>query len=216
MNNISDIDYLSMLPESLKSDTDMVAFAKAFNEQMQKVLKLVKKDIIYFYIDSLPAEVLDALAQDLKVDWYNLSYDVDTKRKIIKNAVKVHKYKGTPYAVKTAVNNVLPGTTIEEWPEYGGDPFKFKINLEAGDKGFDSAKVNQILRQVEFYKNERSHLDAVNSNITGSAGTYNAAMPSVGAEFTIEPYTIGDYTAEAAAGSVAGVVMPVYITIQEV
>ncbi|MCI1959194.1 MAG: phage tail protein I [Clostridia bacterium] len=216
MNNIYDIDYLSMLPDSLLGDTNMVAFAKAFNEQMQKILKLVKKDIIYFYIDTLPDKVLDVLAQDLKVDWYNLTYDTDTKRKIIKNAVKVHKYKGTPYAVKTAVSDVLPGTTIQEWPEYSGNPYKFKINLEAGKTGFDSDKVKQILRQVELYKNERSHLDAVNANITGSAGAYNTAMPSIGAEFTIEPYTIGDYTAKAAAGSAAGVVLPVYMTIQEV
>lgn len=216
MNSINDINYLTLLPESLTFDTNIVAFATAFNEQITKVMQLIKNDIIYFYIDNLSEEVLNVLAKDLKVDWYNTGYDIETKRSVIKNAVKVHKYKGTPYAVQTAVNSVLPGTSIMEWPEYGGQPYKFKIDLEAGKKGFNSEQVNTILRQVDFYKNKRSHLDAVNANITSNAGIYNAAMPSAGVTIEIEPYTVGSYTALAAQASVAGLIMPIYLTVEGV
>ena len=42
----------------------------------------------------LSEELIDILAYDMHVDWYDYSYPVDMKREIVKNSVKVHKKNG--------------------------------------------------------------------------------------------------------------------------
>ncbi|MDI5349547.1 phage tail protein, partial [Salmonella enterica subsp. enterica serovar Kentucky] len=55
------------------------------------------------------------------------------KRELIKQAIELHKYKGTPWAVRRVLEILsLPGT-ISEWFEYGGTEFK-KVFLEPGSK----------------------------------------------------------------------------------
>lgn len=176
MNNINNIDFMSMLPESLSGDTDMKAFAEAVNEQLTKVLQETEKANIYYFIEKQNSDVLDVLAEDLKVDWYYTAYDVETKRNIIKTAIKVHKYKGTPFAIKQAINGAWPGSSIEEWQDYSGSPYTFRLNLATEKNDITADSLKRVQHEIDYYKNVRSALGYMQATVNnrGSLKTASA------------------------------------------
>ena len=182
MTDIHDDNLISELidqfPFSLTEDKDLEAFVKAFAKQIIKNIALIKCVIIYVNIDNLAEDILDMLAVDLKCDWYDPSQTIDIKRKTIKNCMKIHMYKGTPYAVETAVSNVYEGSTLSEWFEYGGKPYFFRLNLEiTKEVGIDIYE--KLLRQINYYKNKRSHIEELDINISKAASIYTGTLPQI-------------------------------------
>ena len=100
------------LPPFLKQDANLNNLANSIINQLNVNLSDLSKTIIYLNIDTLDEKVLDLLAHDLHVDWYDFKYDIITKRQTIKDSVKVHKYLGTKFAVETALSNVLTTSHI--------------------------------------------------------------------------------------------------------
>lgn len=172
--NINNADICELLPQILKNDKDIYAFAKAFEVQLKKSINYAKNIIIYSNVDNLPELILDQLAYDLKCDWYDKSYNIDTKRDLIKNCIKVHTYKGTIYAVETAVNSIYP-CEITEWFDYGGEPFGFKLSLTINSTGITEKLIDKLIEQINYYKNARSHLDDLSIAVVESGSLYTGA-----------------------------------------
>ena len=122
MNDLYSIDFTRSLPPALKNDPNMLALAQTIAEQLQATARQIKQNIIYARIDELDEQTLDILAYDLHVDWYDYSYPIEVKRRTIKDSVRVHRRLGTKYAVETALGAVFPGTKVQEWFEYEGQP----------------------------------------------------------------------------------------------
>ena len=125
---------------------------------MQGTVRQIGKNIIYARIDELDEQTLDVLAYDLHVDWYDYSYPIEVKRQTIRDSVRVHRRLGTKYAVETALGAVFPGTRVQEWFEYGGEPYMFKVIIGATESGVSADRQAAVLERVRFYKNLRSHL----------------------------------------------------------
>ncbi|MCF8018291.1 MAG: phage tail protein I [Vallitaleaceae bacterium] len=157
-NTIYEIDLTRMLPPSLKNDEKMIALANVIGAELQKTSKMAKLNIIYARIDELEETVLDILAYDLHVDWYDYSYPVEAKRALIKDSVKVHKRLGTKFAVETALGNLHPTSYVEEWFQYNGEPFSFRVIL---DTTFSRAGAGyfEIKKAVDSYKRKSAHMD---------------------------------------------------------
>ena len=149
MNNIYDADFVEMLPESLKQDKAVLAYATAFARQMKETMKQAKQSTIFYYLQELPEAALDIIAQDLKIDWYNQGYEKEKKVRLIETAVKVHKYLGTPYAVNEAVSAIWEGSKIEEWSEYNGEPFMFKLHLQTTEMPLNLESIKRLRREIE-------------------------------------------------------------------
>ena len=113
---------------------------------------------IYARIDELPEELLDILAVDFGVDWYDYDYDLATKRRVIQESFYVHQHLGTVGAVKRALSAVWPNTDVEEWFDYGGDPYYFRVLLNAGDST-QPIPVDEIIDTIRTYQSVRSHLE---------------------------------------------------------
>ena len=122
-------------PHPLKNDPTMTALARVIAEQLQGTVRQIGKNIIYARIDELDEQTLDVLAYDLHVDWYDYSYPIEVKRQTIRDSVRVHRRLGTKYAVETALGAVFPGTRVQEWFEYGGEPYMFKVIIGATESG---------------------------------------------------------------------------------
>ena len=155
-------NFLRALPEVLRRDEGMAALASAVAdalEQDQANIDLVR---LYPAIDSMPEALLDILAFDLKVDWYNYTYPLEAKRNMIKSSWYIHKRLGTAGAVKAAVQAVYPSSDVEEWWQswYQGDPYHFRIVLETSHPIVPVLDVD-LLRQIELYKSFRSWLDGI-------------------------------------------------------
>ena len=84
---------------------------------------------------------------------------ISTKRKLVRTAILTHKQRGTVAAVERVVTDIFGDGWVEEWPEYGGEPFHFKVhtsNVSAGDQ--EAAYFESI---VASSQNVRSYLEAV-------------------------------------------------------
>jgi len=165
-------------PPVLKADERAAAIGEVMAEQLAKNRMLCDKTMIYPAIDALSEEILDALAYDFNVEWYDYEGTLEEKRRTIKECISVHRYKGTKYAVETALKSVYETVKVQEWFEYGGEPYHFKVVIY--DHTNDTEKRQRVLAKVHYYKNLRSHLEetvymvGINTNIVLNAGIKTA------------------------------------------
>lgn len=152
---------LSVFPLSLTEDTNIEALATSMAEAFEARLKDLIKVLLYPRIDEMPEDLLDILAYDYKVDWWDPNYTLEEKRKTLKESWFVHKTLGTPAAVKRAISAVYPDTTLEEWFDYGGEPYHFRLWINLTEDDVDSDRMRRVLARLQYYKNLRSHNDGV-------------------------------------------------------
>ncbi|MCM1165687.1 MAG: phage tail protein I [Ruminococcus sp.] len=157
------IDFTRLLPEPLKNDETMFALGRAIAGELQQNIQLARFTIIYPRIDELDETTLDILAGDFKVDWYDYEGTIEEKRKCIKECMFIHKYKGTKFAVKTALESVYSKVSVNEWFEYGGEPYHFNVDICGSTD--DREKRARVLEKIQYYKNLRSVLDNVTFKI---------------------------------------------------
>ena len=194
MNNsdIYSVDFTRSLPTTLKDDPEINALGRAIAEQLQITARQIRQNIIYARIDELDEQTLDILAYDLHVDWYDHSYPIEVKRQTIKDSVKIHRRLGTKYAVETALGAVFPGTRVEEWFEYDGDPYTFRVIINATENGVTAAQQAAVLERVIFYKNLRSHLEAVRFKVEKKTAVHVVGYHSIGTRMEVWPYLAED------------------------
>lgn len=185
---------LRTLPEALRNDKKMLALAASVSEALAARAEEIERLRIYTRMDTLPEELLDILAYDFKVDWWDADYTLEQKRQTLKDSWSVHRKLGTKAAVERAISAIYKDTQVSEWFEYNGDPFHFKLQVDATYEQADSVKHARVLERVGFYKNLRSHLDGVEyiANPQGSCTSY-AAVGGVGMaiEITVEVHAYG-------------------------
>ena len=191
-NDIYSVDFTRSLPPTLKNDPEMNALGRVIAEQLQITARQIRQNIIYARIDELDEQTLDILAYDLHVDWYDHSYPIEVKRQTIKDSVKIHRRLGTKYAVETALGAVFPGTRVEEWFEYGGDPYTFRVIINATENGVTAAQQAAVLERVIFYKNLRSHLEAVRFKVEKKTAVHVVGYHSIGTRMEVWPYLAED------------------------
>lgn len=81
---IYNADYSEYLPEALKKDPKMVALANATAATLLDTSGIIDNVLIYSRFDELPEELVDILAYDLHVDWYDYNYPLEAKRDLVK------------------------------------------------------------------------------------------------------------------------------------
>lgn len=164
MNNhgLTRENLVATIPLALQKDPSVVALAEAMAELFAARPAEIDQLRIYPAIDTLDEQLLDILAYDFKVDWWDADYSLEEKRRTLKDSWRVHKSLGTKAAVETAIRAIYPLTTVEEWFEYeGGQPYHFRLWINATDDNINSEKQRRVLDRLNYYKNIRSHLDRV-------------------------------------------------------
>lgn len=150
---------LFTLPTALKSDPEMNALATVIANELTRHADDTTRVSLYACIDDLPESLLDILADDFKIDWWDGDYSVEEKRNILRNNWRVHRVLGTKASVETAMSALVPGVKVYEWFEYGGEPFHFRLIVDSADEFIDTAKYQRALKKLQYYKNARSVLE---------------------------------------------------------
>ncbi|MDE6907727.1 MAG: phage tail protein I [Lachnospiraceae bacterium] len=153
-------DFTKYLPQPLTHDPQIVALAKTISEGLLAVSGGAGNVLIYSRIDELPEKLVDILAYDLHVDWYDYSYPLAVKRDLLKSSMAVHKKMGTKYAIEQALSALYPESEVEEWFEYEGEPGHFRIVCDMTDSRV-AASYPDIVRAVNMYKRFSAHMDEV-------------------------------------------------------
>lgn len=170
---IYNADFAKYLPDALKKDPKMVALANTTAETLLNTSGIMDSVLIYSRFEELPEELVDVLAYDLHVDWYDYSYPLEVKRDLVKNSVKVHKKMGTKYAIETALGSLFPESEVEEWFQYGGEPGHFHIVLDTTNQKIP-ADYAAVMKAVKMYKRLSAHMDETTyqSNVHGEICTH--------------------------------------------
>ncbi len=172
-------------PPNLLNDPIIRALLEATDPELQKVKEQIINVIIYPRIDEIEDEsLLDLLAWQFHVEGYDLAKTIEEKRNLIKNAIELHRYKGTPYAVKKVLSTLNLGGVVREWFEYGGEPYRFKLDLffeELVKHGITLTPEVQekLLDLINSYKNERSWLEELKFNVFFENEQKIAASPNL-------------------------------------
>lgn len=163
---------VATLPPALQKDPSAVALAEAMAGLLARRPEEIEQLHIYPVIDRLDEQLLDILAHDFKVDWWDADYSLEEKRRTLKDSWRVHKLLGTKAAVEMAISAIYPQTTVLEWFEYGGEPYHFKLLVNAAYEQIDPEKHRRVLEKVQYYKNLRSHMDEVEYCDGGEAAAF--------------------------------------------
>lgn len=148
---------IATFPYSLSRDTDKLKLAVTVADGLVEMSVQLEYAMIFSRVDELPEEILDILAVDLNIQWYDNEADIERKRSTIKECMHINKYKGTKYAIEKALKSVYDDVRVIEWNEYGGEPYHFKIIIY--DSSNDREKRDRVLDKVKYYKNLRSVLE---------------------------------------------------------
>lgn len=194
--NIAGENLLSSFPMALASDEKLLALASITATELCELIE--ENDLITLYarIDELDEPLLDILAYDFKVDWWNYDYSIDEKRKTLKSLWHIHRKLGVPYASTLALSAVFENAEIVEWHRYDGRPYYFKIRVKSGETLVDYGKLTKVVEGIEYYKNERSRLESFDIEVEKNAAVYVGAALQVGssAEFNLEEVDFNNYT----------------------
>lgn len=161
MNNnhaLTASNLLSSLPQVLQDDASMVALASSIATVLEKRKDEIRSVAIYPRIDELPGDLLDILAKDFKVDWWDKSYSLETKRDILKTCWHTHRILGTKEAVTTALRALYDRFEIKEWWEYDGEPGCFKVETRTHEILGELAMFLEMLGKV---KRLSAHLEKI-------------------------------------------------------
>ena len=160
-SGLTSANLLRALPYVLQCDDNMQALAQAIAGEIVKCVDDTDAPRIFPCIDELDEALLDVLAWDFKVDWWDYSYSLQEKRNTLRQSWYVHKHMGTPSAVTAALSAIYPNSKVEEWFSYGGEPYHFRLLIPVDATALDATKHATVLSLVSFYKNLRSVLDSV-------------------------------------------------------
>lgn len=201
MVNIQQIKLLDMVPPSIRTDEQVKAAAEALEAELQAVTQAIKETLIVSNIDTLPEKVLDLIAWQLHIDFYEPeTMSIQRKRGLIKKAIAWHKRKGTPAVVQEIVSTVFDDGVTREWWEYGGEPYKFRV--ECTDMIQDGATFQRLIDLVNIVKNVRSHLEAIRVKREQYAYTLIGACQCSGKTVTIghKSYELDSVTSNLLVG----------------
>ena len=159
MVNIRQARLIDLLPDSIRNDKQVKAAAEALDRELQAATSAIDRTMLLPILDELPESVVDLLAWQWHVDFYDPSLDIAKKRKLVRQSVSWHRIKGTKAAVEAVVSASFEPSKVLEWFEYGGEPFHFKIVTE--DATTDQKHLTRLREAIGSAKNTRSWLDAI-------------------------------------------------------
>lgn len=161
---------------------------KIFDEICEERLSEINLDILNLAnVDSLPVDALPHLAEQYHITgeegWIFCQNDLE-KRALLKNAIKLHKYKGTKFAIISALSVLNLNCDIKEWFEYNGEPFFFKVFVEV-ESVFNEGIELQIVNIINAHKNVRSWLETLTIELFRHSAYGVASWFSTSEEVTI-------------------------------
>jgi len=154
--NLRDIDLLSLQTKYMQQDKTTQALCASLTPQLQSLSEEVIACLIYSRVDYLGDELLDELAWQLNMDWYDSTAKTSVKRSLVKNALKVYRYRGTVYAINQVLADYFNDAEVREWFEDASAPYTFKVI--ARNQAIASSDIERFNMAVNAVKNARSHM----------------------------------------------------------
>ena len=115
------------LPRIVAKEPWAQAMAYAINRQLARLVTYAEGVQIFASLDKMPDTVLDVLAVELRLPYYEKSYTTAVKRELVRGALQYWATAGTVESLTKVLTNIFGDAEIEEWFEYGGAPGCFRV-----------------------------------------------------------------------------------------
>lgn len=166
-----------------------------------RISDIDRSPVLVYLVDQVNASALPHLAEQLHLlgEGWQFARDDDERRKLLKRAVELHRYKGTPWAIQQVLETLALSGQISEWFQYGGQPYHFKINVDLSTRGIDEATFDALVALITEYKNVRSHLELLSLSLVNRSPVPSIAAATLGGEVaTVYPYQLTDLNQNSA------------------
>jgi len=172
-NGITAENLMRVLPAVFHSDDKVMALADASAAEFAELVQGADSVRLYSRLSELPEELLDVLAHDFKVDWYNYDLPVEVKRQLISDSKAVHRLLGTKWAVERVISEYFGEGRVMEWFEYGGEPHHFKVI--SSNPQVTNERLSEFLRLLNIVKRQSSWLEDILIVLTATLYLYTGA-----------------------------------------
>lgn len=123
-------DISRLVPRFLYKDKNGYAISKAIEVAFKYVTASVEHGIAIIQDpEQMPEWRLDEMAGELGC-LYDYSGTLESKRTWIANAIPLYSISGTPKAIYDFLEGVFDEIELEEYWQYGGEPFHFRVTVE--------------------------------------------------------------------------------------
>ncbi|MDR1465728.1 MAG: phage tail protein [Oscillospiraceae bacterium] len=149
---LRDAKFTDATPEILAEEPWMDCLAETAREEIRGLLDREFFCSIYNRLDDLPEWALDAIAPNIRCDFYRETDDIQTKRDNIRLALWGNNIKGTVAATEMLAGAVFgrEKAWVEEWFDYGDDPGYFQIVIY--NWGTTDAQLEDFIVRMDGYK----------------------------------------------------------------
>lgn len=192
MTKANDTEIYSILPYSIRNDQKVKELCSTLDKVLMPLAEEAKMALVYSRIDVLPEDIIDLLAWQLHVDTYDTAAEISIKREQVRQSISLHKKRGTPYAVRSAIEIVFSKSVLQEWFLYEGSPYYFKVLLEVAPKTKEI--YTELLRTISAAQNVRSWLEKIEAKADHQETLYVGMARRVNFTMPIYPVTLNQDT----------------------
>lgn len=162
--------------------------SKTFDDIFSRFQELDTECLLVYLFDKVEESALVHLAEQFHITgnegWANCS-NVSEKRDLIKNSLNLHRFRGTRFSLVRVLDILGLNGQLEEWFEYGGKPYHFKITVDMNNKAFDETTEASLLDLITANKNVRSKLESLIINLISSVEQLYASYAITSEELTV-------------------------------
>ena len=131
---------------------------------MQRIKKYSERLVFRNNLDNLPEDILDYLAYERSLPFYDGSMDLQTKRNLIQSSFLSCQNRGTVQRVEDLIQNIFRTGTVVEWfdfPESEQTPGLFDVEVDETSREQTFEMFQKILKGA---KSESRHLRKLGEN----------------------------------------------------
>lgn len=151
-------DLLKKLAPKILSNEKNQVILQVIEELIDNHLISNMKFLVFLdRIDEMSEEELDSVAEEMHIDFYDYTLDIEKKREACKSSFAIHSIKGTPAAIKKVLNIFFRNSSLEQWYEYGGKPGRFRVKID----GKVPENLQEIAIKIEDAKKKSQHLEKI-------------------------------------------------------
>ena len=175
-----------MLPEPMKRDDGTAAMARVAAEELER--RGIESGLprLWGRFDDMAGDLLDILAEDLGLTWYDSDAPAAVKRELLKNSGQVFRRLGTKWAVENVIGTYFGEGFVREWFEYDGEPGHFRVY--SPNTSVNQERLEEFLSLLERVKRTSAKLDGIFISLTGQTPIYAGVAVR---ETSTERYEIG-------------------------
>lgn len=146
-----------LAPKILASEKNQIVLEVTEELIKKHIISNLKYLVFLDRIDEMNEEELDAVAEEMHIDFYDYTLSIEKKREACKSSFAIHSIKGTPAAVKRVLNMFFKDSELQQWYEYGGTPGRFKVTID----GIVPENLQEIAIKIEDAKKKSQHLEKI-------------------------------------------------------